>query len=167
MNSIVKKILMAAVCAAPLGLAGCEVGYDPGYRHVEYVEEPGYVYAEPPPVVYESYYYTGYYDGPYYRYRDPRGHWIAERREEHDRHIREFHDYRDRHPGDSRAARVQEHQNINNYHNPNWAQATNNRGAMSQAPANRGGQGSGRPDQRSNASHDSHDLHGHDRDDHR
>jgi hypothetical protein len=161
MKSIVKTMLLAAVCAAPLGVAGCEVGYDPGYRRVAYVDES---YA-PPPVVYETYYYDGYYDGPYYRYRDPGGRWIVERREEHERHIREFHDYAARHPGDSRAARVQQYHNFNNYHNPNWTAATINRGATSESRINRGGPSSARPDQRSNNAHESHGDH--DRDDHR
>lgn len=76
-------------CAAALGigwtLCGCDYDDDRPRHHYREV-----VYEEPGPVVYDyTYYDRGYYDGPYWYYRDYDGHLFHERREEHEWRERE------------------------------------------------------------------------------
>jgi hypothetical protein len=72
--------LMSVALFAILGLGGC-------YGEVE--DGPPVVGVGP--VVYDSWYWGGYYDGPYWVYRDHGGHWYHEARGEHDARFRSGH----------------------------------------------------------------------------
>ncbi|MDB5299190.1 MAG: hypothetical protein JWO87_853 [Phycisphaerales bacterium] len=66
----IRTVLAAVTFAGVAGLAGCDV----------------YESDEPRPVVYDSYYQNGWYEGPDYIWVDRDGHRFHERREEHERH---------------------------------------------------------------------------------
>ena len=72
-----RHLLAAAVLAAMPMVVGCVVRPAPG----PYVEAD----AGPGPVVYDDYYYSGYYDGPVYYWHDRYGHLRHEDRGMHER----------------------------------------------------------------------------------
>lgn len=97
------------------GLCGCAFDEPPHRVHREVVVyDQGPAVVEEPLVYDYTYYDRGYYNGPYWYYRDRDGHWYHEVREEHERRERErrmdnFHETHppvgvDRRPGVHRDA---------------------------------------------------------------
>lgn len=75
------KLILAGLGLAAIPLVGgCTVR-----------AEPGYVEASPGPVVYDDYYYHGYYDGPVYYWHDRDGHLRHEERAMHERREHDEH----------------------------------------------------------------------------
>lgn len=73
MNRSAKFLLASLSLAAIPLISGCVVRPAPG------------------PVVYDDYYYHGYYDGPYYYWHDRYGHLMHEDRAFHERREHEEH----------------------------------------------------------------------------
>jgi hypothetical protein len=90
------------ICGAEVVAAGLICGCEEEHHHDH--AQPVRVYQEPaPPPVIEydyTYYDTGYYNGPYWVYRDREGHEYREMREEHERREHERHtaNFREAHP---------------------------------------------------------------------
>lgn len=83
MNRIPQRLLAGAVLAAIPLASGCVVRTEPPHAYVE---------VEPGPVVYDDYYYRGYYDGPVYYWHDRDGRLRHEERAMHER--REYSEHR-------------------------------------------------------------------------
>lgn len=77
--------------SAKLILAGLGLAVIPLIGGCTVHAEPGYVEAGPGPVVYDDYYYHGYYDGPNYYWHDRYGHVRHEERAMHERREHEEH----------------------------------------------------------------------------
>jgi hypothetical protein len=73
--------VLALLVVGAAGIAGCDVAVRPPSAAVE-VDAGG-------PVVYDSFYEGGYYDGPYWVWHDREGHFFRERREFHERRVTE------------------------------------------------------------------------------
>lgn len=83
MKSAYALILSGIVGAGVAGLGGCTIQAHPAEVDIGPAVPAGYVYYNDP------YYYNGWYDGPYWVWRDRGGRYWHERRE--------FHDQRDGH----------------------------------------------------------------------
>lgn len=82
MTNGAKLVLCSAVLGTIPLIGGCTVRAHPATVEVE---------PAPGPVVYDDYYYGGYYEGPRYYWHDRYGHVRWEEREAHERREREEH----------------------------------------------------------------------------
>lgn len=100
--SVTKYVLCGAVLGGIAFAAGCTVRAEPAPVAVE---------ADAGPVVYDDYYYRGYYDGPVYYWHDRYGHLRHEERAMHER--RELSEHRghaeERHGGEHHEEHHEEH----------------------------------------------------------
>ena len=85
MKTAIRGVLLGGLLCAAGGLFGCEAYIDPGYpgepAPAAYTYGPGYDYY---------YYDSGWYDGPYWYWRDRDGHMYHELREAHEHRAYEF-----------------------------------------------------------------------------
>lgn len=83
MRSCATWLLLGAMTGGLAGLSGCVVRAHPAEVDVGPAVPAGVYYEEP-------YYYDGWYDGPYWVWRDRGGHYWHERREFHERRERGY-----------------------------------------------------------------------------
>jgi hypothetical protein len=111
MKLATKLLCTGAAAMGAVALCACDSDDHYHHRRAVVVHESEPVYTEPPVVYDYTYYDRGYYNGPYWVYRDRSGHEWREAREEHERRIRERGqaNFREAHPpqGVERRARAE------------------------------------------------------------